>query len=172
MCVVYIVTIQSCNQLLRKEGIQDIPLASNPPMLQSIANKLCEWKQLARFLGLDEPTIKTIEWNYCGNYTELKFQALYTWTRRKGSDATLVNLLQVIYCCLNNRLLVEEIAKIQHNSMLQLLRIIFVMQLCSQTAVHTFSYICIYVFQKLAIVNTKSTNSIRDKGGMKSDLAM
>ena len=81
MCVVYIVTIQSCNQLLRKEGIQDIPLASNPPMLQSIANKLCEWKQLARFFFIDEPTIKTIEWNYSGDYSEQKFQALNAWTR-------------------------------------------------------------------------------------------
>ena len=64
MYVVYIVTIESFHQLLREEGIQDTPLASNPPVLQSIANKVCEWKQLARFLGLDEPTIKTIEWNY------------------------------------------------------------------------------------------------------------
>ena len=100
-------------------------MASNPPMLQSIANKLCEWKPLARFLGLDEPTIKTIEWNHSGNYTEQKFQVLNTWTRRNRRDATLVNLLRVVYCDLNNRLLVEEIAQIQRNSK-QLLHIIFI----------------------------------------------
>ena len=86
-------------------------------MLQSIANKLCEWKPLARFLGLDEPTIKTIEYN-ARDFTEQKFQMLNTWITNNGSDATLVNLLRVIYCDLNDQLLVEQIAQIQRNSIL------------------------------------------------------
>ena len=115
--MLFIDTTQRFDELLRKEGIQDIFLASNQSMLQSIANKLCDWKPLARHLGLDDPTIKTIEYNARDNFTEQKFQMLNTWIAQNGKDAaTLVNLLRVIYRDLNNQLLVEQIAQIQRNS--------------------------------------------------------
>ena len=141
--MLFTVTIESFYQLLREEGIQNIDLASNSPMLQSIANKLREWKPLARFLGLDEPTITTIERNHSGNFSEQKFQMLNTWTRQNGREATLVNLLQVIYCDLNNRLLVEEVAQIQRNSKQQLLqRYYFIIELHCQASLHIFLIQC------------------------------
>ena len=115
--LIIIVSKQSFQQFLQEQGIKDIPLASNQPLLQSIASKLCEWKPLTRFLGIDESTIITIERNYRDDHAEQKFQALNTWVTQNRNNATLFSLLRVIYCDLNNRLLAEEITQIQRTSM-------------------------------------------------------
>jgi len=98
---------------MQRAGIQDVSLASNPRLLQTIAGKLEDWKPLARYLELDDPTIKEIEYNNYKDFREQKYQALKIWTERKSKNATLYNLLWVIVCDLENELLIEKIAEIQ-----------------------------------------------------------
>jgi len=86
-------------------------------LLQGIADKLEEWKPLARYLRLDDPTIKEIENNNYKDFREQKYQAVKTWTECNAKNATLYNLLRVIFCDLENELLIEKIAEIQRKGM-------------------------------------------------------
>ena len=86
---------------------------TNSPLLQDVAFVLQEWKPLARYLKLDEPTIKQIQEDNKDDFNEQKYQCLYKWVQLNGKDATLLALLQIIYCRLNDKLLIHQIAQCQ-----------------------------------------------------------
>ena len=92
---------------------QQIPDASldlrlNEYQLQKTSELFTDWKHLARYLGLDEPTIAEIDED---NRTskERKYQVLYKWSQHKGDDATLEALLQCVEVELGDRELAQRI---------------------------------------------------------------
>ena len=111
----YIVNEDDFQQILEEEGIKDVLLMTNTPLLQDVAFHLQEWKTLARYLNLDEPTIKQIEEDHRDCYNEQKYQCLYKWVQLNGKDATLVSLLQTLYFRLKNKLIIHEIAQCQQS---------------------------------------------------------
>ena len=90
------------------QQIPDDSLPLNERQLQKISEQLTDWKPLARYLGLDEPTIAEIDED---NRTskERKYQVLYTWSQRKGDNATLKALLQCVEFELGDRELAQRI---------------------------------------------------------------
>ena len=110
-----IVSQDDFQRILDEEGIKDLLLMTNTPLLQDVAFLLQEWKPLARYLNLDEPTIVQIEEDYRDNYNEQKYQCLYKWVQLNGKDATLVSLLQTLYFRLKNKLIIHEIAHCQQS---------------------------------------------------------
>ena len=111
MFILSVVTEEDFQQILKKEGIHDELLMGNTSLLQDIALLLHEWKSLARYLKLDEPTIRQIQEDNKDNFIEQKFQCLYKWVQLNGKDATLVNLLWVVYIRLKDKLLIHQIAQ-------------------------------------------------------------
>ena len=109
-------------QILKEAGIHDVLLMGNTSLLQAIALLLHDWKTLARYLKLDEPTIRQIQEDNKDDFDEQKYQCLYKWVQLNGKDATLVNLLWVVYSRLKDKLLIHQIAQ------------------CLQGLVHVFYY--------------------------------
>ena len=87
MCIV---SEDDFQQILKEEDIKDVLLMTDPPLLQDVAFLLQEWKPVARYLNLDEPTIRRIA---VDNRNEQKYQCLNEWVKSNGKDATLVTLL-------------------------------------------------------------------------------
>ena len=110
----YIVNEDDFQQILEEEGIKDVLLMTNTLLLQDVALLLPEWKPLARYLNLDEPTIIQIEEDH-KDYNEQKYQCLYKWLQLNGKDATLVSLLQILYFRLKNKLIIHEISQCQQS---------------------------------------------------------
>ena len=106
-----VVTEQDFQRILKEEGIHDVLLMENTSLLQDAASLLHDWKSLARYLKLDEPTIRQIQEDNKDDFDEQKYQCLYKWVQLNGKDATLVNLLWVVYFHLKNRLLIHQIAQ-------------------------------------------------------------
>lgn len=100
---------------MEKEDIHDVLLMTNLSLLQDVALLLQDWKALARYLKLDEPTIQQIQEDNRNDFNEQKYQCLYKWVQLNGKDATLVALLWTIYSRLNNKLLIHQIAQCQHS---------------------------------------------------------
>ena len=91
---------------------QQIPDASlklrlNEYQLQKISEQFTDWKCLARYLRLKEPTIAEIDEDR-NTSKEQKYQVLYTWSQRKGDDATLKALLQCVEFELGDRELAQR----------------------------------------------------------------
>ena len=82
---------------MEKEGIIDVLLMTNLPLLQDLALLLQDWKTLAHYLKLDEPTIKQIQEDNRDEFNEQKYQCLYKWVQLNGKDATLLALLRIMY---------------------------------------------------------------------------
>ena len=59
--VLLVVNEEDFQQILLKEGIHDVQLMANLPLLQDVPIYLQDWKSLARYLKLDEPTIRQIQ---------------------------------------------------------------------------------------------------------------
>ena len=59
---------------MEKEGIHDVFLMTTLPLLQDVALLLQDWKGLARYLKLDEPTIKQIQEDSRDEFNEQKYQ--------------------------------------------------------------------------------------------------
>ena len=92
------------------EGIDaDSPVS--PAIRQTISACLIKWKPLGRQLGLSDATIETIQHNNTNDYDEQKYQCLYHWVTHRGRDATILNLLRVIYYSLNDKGLLEDIVQ-------------------------------------------------------------
>ena len=91
-------------------------LMTNLPLLQDVALLLQEWKALARYLKLDEPTIKQIQEDNKNDFNEQKYQCLYKWVKLNGKDATLLALLWIIYFRLNDKLLIHQVAQCQRGT--------------------------------------------------------
>ena len=90
----------------------DFEIVCSPTVAQTIANCLGDWKQLARFSGLDEATITKIEKENYNDYDEQKYQCIYYWIQRNGVNATIINLLGIIYHNLEDKILVQNIVQL------------------------------------------------------------
>jgi len=90
----------------------DFGMICSPMVAQTIANSLGDWKQLARCSGLDEATIIKIEKENYNDYNEQKYQCIYHWIQYNGVDATMNNLLKIIYYNLEEKILVQSIVKL------------------------------------------------------------
>ena len=88
--------------------VRDSSSPLNELQLQKTSELITDWKPLARYLGLDSPTIAEIEEDN-RNSKERKYQMLYTWSQRKGDDATLKALLQCVEFDLGERDLAQRI---------------------------------------------------------------
>ena len=86
---------------------------NNFPLLQDVARHLPDWKTLARYLKLDEATIKQIQEDNRDEFKEQKYQCLYKWVQLNGKDATLVVLLRTMYFRLKDKLIIHQIAQCQ-----------------------------------------------------------
>jgi len=72
-------------------------------IIQMVADKLQEWKPLARYLQLSDATIREIQYDNEGSYKEQKYQCLKHWIKQSGKEATLINLLKIIYFQFGNK---------------------------------------------------------------------
>ena len=88
----------------------DLPL--NECQLQKTSELFTDWKRLARYLGLKEHTIAEIDEDH-NTSKERKYQVLYTWSQRKGDDATLKALLQCVEFELGDRELAQRIVDLK-----------------------------------------------------------
>ena len=89
---------------------------TNLPLLQDVALLLQDWKALARYLKLDEPTIKQIQEDNRDEFNEQKYQCLYKWVQLNGKDATLLALLRIMYFRFKDKLLIHQIAQCQRGT--------------------------------------------------------
>ena len=110
MCIV---NEDDFQQILKQEGIIDILLMTNTSLIQDVAFLIQEWKPLARYLQLDDPTIRQIAEDDRNDYNEQKYQCLYKWVQLNGKNATLVTLLRTMYFRCKNKQIIHEIARCQ-----------------------------------------------------------
>jgi len=87
----------------------DTPVSS--AIRQTISTCLVYWKPLGRQLGLSDATIEMIQHNNTNDYDEQKYQCLYHWVKHRGRDATILNLLRVIYYRLNDKGSLDDIVQ-------------------------------------------------------------
>jgi len=109
----YIVSEDDFLQILNEEDIKDVLLMKDPPLLQDVAFLLQEWKPVARYLNLDEPTIRRIAVDNRNDYNEQKYQCLNEWVKSNGKKATLVTLLRIMYFRLKDKSIISKVAQCQ-----------------------------------------------------------
>jgi len=96
--------------------ITDRCLVNNSATLQKVADQLPEWEKLARYLGLDEVTVKDIKRDYHQQYREQAYQCLNQWVKLSGKKARLHNLFSIIYFDLHDKSTIMNITESLHYS--------------------------------------------------------
>ena len=74
-----------------------------------ISRVICDWKELACHLGLEEADILTIEQNHVNDYEEQKIQMLFKWYQQQRSPPSCQSLVRTIEGKIQNHELAQVI---------------------------------------------------------------
>lgn len=77
-----------------------------------IARVICDWKEFACHLGLEEADIATIEQNHVSDYEEQKIQMLLKWYQQSHSPPSCQSLVRIIEDKMQNHKLAQVIKQI------------------------------------------------------------
>ena len=80
--------------------------------LVHIAKAIRRWCVLARYLGLSEPVIITIEENHIHDYEEQKFQMLLRWFQEQSTPPTRRRLVHIIEEDMKDAILAQDVINI------------------------------------------------------------
>jgi len=92
------------------KDVKDRSLVNDDATIQLVASNLPEWEELARHLELHEATAIEIQHDY-KTYREQKFQCIKKWVKLSGREATLHNILRIIYFQLNDKSTIMNITE-------------------------------------------------------------